>query len=170
VRIKAHIGMSVDGFVATRDGVPSLIQSPVFVPGKSHGDPEFIDGCDAVLMGRQTFLPALSAQTWPWADMRVFVLTSRPLAPETPGPRRHLSRRAGRPGPAAAVPGIGWRCAPGWRPPGQSRPLPTRRARQSRRGSIASASVRVATRTRFASRGHRPQARAGTPCDAAALR
>jgi hypothetical protein len=78
VRIKARMGMSLDGYVATTDGTPSLIKARGFLPGRSHGYPEFIDGCDTVAMGRQTFLPALGAPQWPWGDMQVFVLTSRP--------------------------------------------------------------------------------------------
>jgi hypothetical protein len=32
---------------------------PGIVPRVSYGHPEFIEGCDAVAMGRTTFLPAL---------------------------------------------------------------------------------------------------------------
>ena len=38
---------------------------------------EFQAGCDAVLMGRTTFEPAITADRWPWADLDVFVLASR---------------------------------------------------------------------------------------------
>jgi len=84
VRIKARMGMSVDGYVATTDGLPSLIMAEGFVPGESHGYPEFIDGCDAVVMGRHTFVPAVGAPQWPWGDMQVFVLTSGPLPAGAP--------------------------------------------------------------------------------------
>jgi dihydrofolate reductase len=82
--IKARMGMSVDGFVATSDGWPALLAMPDFVPSQSHGYPEFIEGCDAVVMGRNTFVPALGAPNWPWPGKQVFVLTSRPLPAETP--------------------------------------------------------------------------------------
>ena len=59
--IRARMGISVDGFVATPDGLPTLDLMPRFEPGVSHGHPEFIAGCDAVVMGRSTFLPALGA-------------------------------------------------------------------------------------------------------------
>jgi dihydrofolate reductase len=53
------------------------------VSGKSHGFPEFSAQCEAALMGRVTFEPALNAQRWPWPDLDVFVLASeRP--PGTP--------------------------------------------------------------------------------------
>ncbi len=83
--IRARMGVSADGFVATPDGVPTLAVMPGFVPGESHGFPEFIEGCDAVAMGRSTFVPALGAPSWPWPGLPVFVLTSRPLPPGTPG-------------------------------------------------------------------------------------
>lgn len=84
MRIKARMGMSVDGYVATTDGTPALIKTADFVPGQSHGYPEFIKGCDTVAMGRETFLPALRAPQWPWGDMQVYVLTSRPLPAGVP--------------------------------------------------------------------------------------
>lgn len=84
MRVKARMGMSLDGYVATTDGLPALVKAAGFIPGQSHGYPEFIEGCDAVVMGRRTFLPALDAPTWPWGDMQVFVLTSSPLPPSTP--------------------------------------------------------------------------------------
>jgi dihydrofolate reductase len=84
VQIKARMGMSIDGYIATTDGMPALIKAADFVPGVSHGYPEFIMGCDAVAMGRETFLPALGAPQWPWGDMDVYVLTSRKLPAGTP--------------------------------------------------------------------------------------
>jgi dihydrofolate reductase len=78
------MGVSVDGFVATPDGLPALLAMPGFVPGESHGHPEFIEGCDAVVMGRSTFLPALGAPSWPWPGKQVYVLTSHPLPAGTP--------------------------------------------------------------------------------------
>jgi len=42
--IKARMGMSADGFVATPEGVPTLALMPGFIPAASHGYPEFIEG------------------------------------------------------------------------------------------------------------------------------
>jgi dihydrofolate reductase len=58
---------------------------PDFVPGISHGHPEFIADRRAVLMGRTTFDPALNAPSWPWAGLPVYVLTSRALPSGLPG-------------------------------------------------------------------------------------
>lgn len=79
MQIRTHIAVSLDGFVASADGRPALLAMPDFVPGISHGYPEFIESCDAVVMGRTTFEPALGAPQWPWPDLQVYVLTSRPL-------------------------------------------------------------------------------------------
>ena len=82
--IRARMGISVDGFVATPEGLPALDLMPGFEPGVSHGHREFIEGCDAVVLGRSTFLPALGAPRWPWPGLQVHVLTSRPLPANTP--------------------------------------------------------------------------------------
>jgi dihydrofolate reductase len=93
--IKSRMGISADGFVSTPEGVPALAIAPGFEPGVSHGYPRFIEGCDAVVMGRTTFLPALGAPQWPWAGLQVYALTSSPLPAGTPD---HVT--AGLKGPA----------------------------------------------------------------------
>jgi dihydrofolate reductase len=57
---------------------------PDFDPGRSYGFQEFLADCDAVVMGRTTFAPALGAPSWPWPGLDAYVLTSTPLPPETP--------------------------------------------------------------------------------------
>ena len=57
--IRSRMGASADGYVATDDGLPALVFMPGFQPRVSHGFPEFIQGCDAVVMGRNTFVPVL---------------------------------------------------------------------------------------------------------------
>ena len=84
MKIKTHIGVSLDGYISTPDGWPAILTSPDFASGTSHGHPEFIAGCGAVVMGRNTFEPALGSSTWPWPDLQVFVLTSGPLPPTSP--------------------------------------------------------------------------------------
>jgi dihydrofolate reductase len=83
MQIRTRLSMSADGYVTTPDGWPALIADPAFVSGKSHGFPEFQQTCEAVLMGRTTFEPALTNERWPWPNLDVFVLAShRP--PGTP--------------------------------------------------------------------------------------
>jgi dihydrofolate reductase len=77
MQIRARMSTSADGYVTTPDGWPAQIADPTFVPGESHGFPEFLEGCEAALMGRTTFEPALTADRWPWPNLNVFVLGSR---------------------------------------------------------------------------------------------
>jgi dihydrofolate reductase len=83
MRIRTRLAMSADGYVTTPDGWVPLHADPTFDPGRSHGFPEFLQECEAALMGRTTFEPALAAERWPWPTLNVFVLASeRP--PGTP--------------------------------------------------------------------------------------
>jgi dihydrofolate reductase len=77
MEIRTRMCITLDGYVTTPDGRPVQLADPGFVPGESYGFPEFQKSCDAVLMGRTTFEPALGADRWPWPDLDVFVLGSR---------------------------------------------------------------------------------------------
>lgn len=76
MQIFARLCMSADGYVSTPDGWPPQVVDPAHVPGESHGIPEFLETCEAALMGRTTFEPALTVDRWPWPDLSVFVLGS----------------------------------------------------------------------------------------------
>jgi dihydrofolate reductase len=60
MQIRTRFSISADGYVTTPDGWPPLVRDRQFVSGQSHGFPEFQETCEAVLMGRTTFEPALS--------------------------------------------------------------------------------------------------------------
>lgn len=77
MQIRARMSMSADGYVTTPGGWPALTADPAFVSGKSHGIPEFLEGCEGALMGRTTFEPALANERWPWPNLNVFVLGSQ---------------------------------------------------------------------------------------------
>jgi dihydrofolate reductase len=77
MQIRARMSMSADGYVTTPSGWPALTADPAFVSGESHGIQEFLAGCEAALMGRTTFEPALTNERWPWPDLNVFVLASQ---------------------------------------------------------------------------------------------
>jgi hypothetical protein len=95
MQIRARMCISADGCVTTPDGWPAQLADPSFAPGESHGIKEFLETCEAALMGRTTFEPALTTGRWPWPDLEVFVLASeRPTG--TPG-KRHAAD--GRPQP-----------------------------------------------------------------------
>ncbi|WP_046730965.1 dihydrofolate reductase family protein [Streptomyces humi] len=76
MQIRARVSMSADGYVTTPSGWPALTADPAFVSGQSHGIREFLEGCEAALMGRTTFEPALTNSRWPWPTLDVFVLGS----------------------------------------------------------------------------------------------
>src|SRR5437764_14683244 len=76
MQIRARLGVSADGYVTTPSGWPAMTADPAFVSGESHGIREFLEGCEAALMGRTTFEPALTNERWPWPNLNVFVLGS----------------------------------------------------------------------------------------------
>src|SRR5437764_112987 len=85
MQIRTRMCISIDGYVTTPDGRPAQLVDPNFSP-ESYGFVEFQQTCDAVLMGRTTFEPALGAELWPWADLDVFVLGSH----RPPGTPEHV--------------------------------------------------------------------------------
>src|SRR2546422_3038540 len=86
MQIRARMSMSADGYVTTPSAWPALTADPAFVSGKSHGIEEFLEGCEAALMGRTTFEPALINERWPWPNLNVFVLGSQ----RPPGTPEHV--------------------------------------------------------------------------------
>ncbi len=75
MRIRTRMCMSTDGYVTRPDGWPAQLADPAWDP-EAYGFVELQASCDAVLMGRTTFEPALAADRWPWGDLDVFVLGS----------------------------------------------------------------------------------------------
>jgi dihydrofolate reductase len=116
MQIHTHVGISLDGFLATPDGLPAWEAIPTFGPG-SYGIAEFMEQCDAVVMGRTSFDQGIQEWLthWPYAGKQVYVLTSSPLPANAPasviaskgGPAGLLAqlRDAGLPGPAQLLGG-----------------------------------------------------------------
>ena len=75
MKIRTRMCVSLDGYVTTPDGWPVQLADPDWSP-EAYGFPAFQQTCDAVLMGRTTFEPALGAPSWPWQGLDVFVLGS----------------------------------------------------------------------------------------------
>jgi dihydrofolate reductase len=70
------VGVSVDGFMARRNG------SFDFLPadgGEPHGYDEFMASVDVLVIGRNTFEQVAAFEHWPYAGKRVVVLSSRPV-------------------------------------------------------------------------------------------
>ena len=84
MQIRAHLAITLDGYATAPAGYPAVGMMPGFEPGVSYGNVEFMRQCDAVVMGRSTFLPAVDAAWWPWPGKQVYVLTSRPLPANSP--------------------------------------------------------------------------------------
>lgn len=76
MKIRTRFAISADGCTTTPDGWPAIVAAPGFTSGASHGFPAFQQECEAVVMGRTTFLPAVNAPRWPWPGLDVFVLAS----------------------------------------------------------------------------------------------
>ena len=69
------VGISVDGFMARRDGtVGFLPENP-----EPHGFTEFYASVDAVVIGRKTYEWVLSYGQWAYGKRRVVVLSSQEL-------------------------------------------------------------------------------------------
>jgi dihydrofolate reductase len=75
MKIRTRMCVSLDGYVTTPEGWPVQLADPGW-SAEAYGFRDFQDSCDAVLMGRSTFEPALAAESWPWPDLDVFVLGS----------------------------------------------------------------------------------------------
>ena len=98
--IRTHVGVSLDGFVASSDGLPAWDAMPTFGPG-SHGIDEFMAQCDTVVVGRTSFDQGFEewSSNWPYPGKQVYVLTSRPLPP----PPSALGIVAAQGGPAGLL-------------------------------------------------------------------
>jgi dihydrofolate reductase len=81
VKASVFIGTSVDGFIARLNGDLDFLPAG---GGEPHGYREFMETVDALVIGRKTYETVLAFETWPYAEKRVFVLSTRPLAPAPP--------------------------------------------------------------------------------------
>jgi dihydrofolate reductase len=70
------IATSLDGFIARSDGALDWLPDTP----EPHGYTEFIATVDAIVMGRKTFETVLSFGAWPYGEMQIIVLTSKPDA------------------------------------------------------------------------------------------
>jgi dihydrofolate reductase len=70
-----YIATSLDGFIARKDGSIDWLTSIEDPAGEDYGYAEFMEGIDAIVMGRGTFETILSFPSWPYTRP-VFVLSS----------------------------------------------------------------------------------------------
>jgi dihydrofolate reductase len=76
MRASVFVGTSVDGFIARRNGDFDFLPEG---GGEPHGYDEFMSSVDVMVIGRNTFEKVLTFETWPYADKRVVVLSSRAI-------------------------------------------------------------------------------------------
>jgi dihydrofolate reductase len=75
------IAASLDGYIARSDGSLDWL-SVVEREGEDYGYRAFLDGVDALVMGRKTYDTVLGFDEWPFAGKRCIVLThARPTSP-----------------------------------------------------------------------------------------
>jgi dihydrofolate reductase len=80
-RCSVFIAASLDGYIARADGSLDWL-SVVEREGEDYGYREFVDGVDALVMGRKTYDTVLGFEEWPFAGKRCIVLThARPASP-----------------------------------------------------------------------------------------
>lgn len=75
-----YVAMSVDGFIADRNGgVGWLEQIPPSPSESDYGYGRLLTNTDALIMGRATYEQILGFGDWPYAGKLTWVMTSRPL-------------------------------------------------------------------------------------------
>jgi dihydrofolate reductase len=77
-----HIAMSLDGKIARADGSFDWLEGH---PAEEFGIEAFLQGVDAILMGRSTYDTVRGMGEWPYPDKAVIVMTGRPLGDAPPG-------------------------------------------------------------------------------------
>jgi dihydrofolate reductase len=93
--VSVFVGVSVDGFLARRDGTFDFLNVADGIP---HGFEEFMKTVDAIVMGRNTYGIVQPIDPWPYLRRtRVVVLSSRPDEIETPVSGGTIERMGGEP-------------------------------------------------------------------------
>jgi len=67
------IAASLDGFIARPDGGLDWLPHGADGPGEDYGYGAFVDGMDALLMGRATYDKVRTFEEWPYGTKPVFV-------------------------------------------------------------------------------------------------
>src|ERR1051326_1862707 len=86
-RVTIHMAVSLDGFIARKDGSVDWLETSDELVGGGNMDPAaveaFLKTIDCYVMGSRTYEAALNFEAkglgWPYGDKPIFVLTSRDL-------------------------------------------------------------------------------------------
>ena len=80
-RASVFIATSLDGFIARRDDSLDWLPGANGTPApEEHGYDAFMASVDVVVLGRRSYEMVLTFAGWPYGDMPVRVLTTRPFA------------------------------------------------------------------------------------------
>lgn len=79
-KVEVFIATSMDGFIARLDGAIDWLMAAQAAapPGEDFGYADFIDGIDALVMGRRTFETVLGFDAWPYGERPVWVMSRQP--------------------------------------------------------------------------------------------
>ena len=85
IRCSVFIAVSLDGFIARRNGeIDWLTETGAVSNGEDYGYKAFVDSVDTVVLGRNTYETVLAFSEWPYAGKRVVVLsTGSPHIPDS---------------------------------------------------------------------------------------
>ncbi len=79
--VSVYLGVSLDLQIAHTDGALNFL-APYQQSDEDYGYAAFLEGIDAVILGRRTLDAILGFDaSWPFGDRRVLVLSHRPLPP-----------------------------------------------------------------------------------------
>jgi dihydrofolate reductase len=94
IRASVFVGVSVDGFLARRNGDFDFLIPPGGV--EEHGYTAFMATVDALVIGRNTYDKVLTLDEWPYGGKPVIVLSTRPIGAPT-SPAAVVERMEGTP-------------------------------------------------------------------------
>lgn len=93
MKTSGFVGVSVDGFMARRNGDLDFLS---FGGEEPHGYDEFIASIDTLVIGRGTFETVTGFPEWPYGDKHVVVLSSRSLDLSA-APKHKVEQMSGEP-------------------------------------------------------------------------
>jgi len=81
IKASVFIATSLDGFIARADGALDWLSvGESASTEQDYGYQEFMHSVDTIVIGRNTFEPVLTFDTWPYSGKKVVVLSSGPSA------------------------------------------------------------------------------------------
>ncbi|MGQ3887586.1 dihydrofolate reductase family protein [Legionella sp. CNM-1927-20] len=81
IKCSVFIALSLDGFIARKDGaIDWLMKANTQAASTEDGGyHSFIQTVDALVMGRESFAKVLTFEQWPYGNLPVIVLSSKPI-------------------------------------------------------------------------------------------